>query len=391
MLLKDNNQCLKINRLIESIKVKKEEIKQTGLREDRISEALETLGQSQLIKRTQNNKEEIICLTQLGKDIASLVIPKQHPNVDLTAQYGIILEALFKEENQTMYKSDIHKRIKQKSIDKEAKGLRNKVYNLRAIDDLEKANLVEIEEKVIGNKDMVSLTSAGKEMGKLMSLIKQYNDSFFEFSNLIDKKIFCINDDILPFLEANPKIFENNNPANENEVEQNDEIIRSIEEAKKKLLLESWEPNQIKNYNQYRSFLIDFKHLCEKNFAGITLFLYSNIIKKNAIDKNKLALSIIRKILLGIFNERSENTIKNYEKEIRGYYIIRTINDKQNKSFSPEENGYIMRCYEDMQKILSTLPDKKIPSVIKNEFYNMRVAYERLLQDQDEKLRIIFE
>ena len=173
---------------------------------------------------------------------------------------------------------------------------------------------------------------------------------------------------MIPFLEADPRIFKGN-----------EFILKDIEEARNKLLDANWKKEELQNYNKLRTILIDFKHLCDKNFPYIALYLYSNILGKYNIQKNEESFRIIKDLVLNQFNKRSQIIIDNYQNESHGYYVIRFVNDEKN-SISPERSSSIMIFYNDLQDALSGLKDIKIPLKMKEDLNSMCNSYLMLLK-----------
>ncbi len=377
-LFKEKNNCMEKSLLVEKINSKTRKLLQTGLFENQINEALKIFEQSHLIIYTEDGSKVMICLTSIGKDISSLIRDSRRKQKrDLTYQYQLILTKILI-ERKTIHENDIDRSIKSIGLDEKIKGLRNKFDNIQAINDLYSADLVSKKTERNENKNMVSLTSLGEEVGQLILNLIYYNDSYLKLSKLLEERVLCIPDDVIAFLEADPRLFKGN-----------EFILKSIEEARHKLLDAGWRTRELQYYNKLRTILTDFKHLCDKNFPYIVLYLYSNILSKyNNIQNNEKSFKIIKDLVLNQLNKRSQILINNYQKESLGYYVLRFIHGEKN-SISPERVSNIMIFFNDLEDAVSGLKLEEIPQKMKEDIITMRNSYLRLLKDKDEKLQII--
>jgi hypothetical protein len=366
------------NLLTEKINSRTRKLPQTGLIENQVNETLKIFEHSHLIKSTEASGKVIVHLTPIGADIASLIRDSRRKQKrDLTYQYQLILTNILV-ERKTLHENDIDRKIKSIGIAEKIKGLRNKYDNIQAINDLHSADLVSKKTERNENKNMVSLTSLGEELGQLILNLIHYNDSYLKLSKLLEERVLCIPDDVIPFLEADPRLFKGN-----------EFILKPIEKARHKLLEVGWRTKELQYYNKLRTILIDFKHLCDKNFPYIVLYLYSNLLNKyNNIQNNKKSLKILKDLVLNQLNKRSQIIIDNYQYESQGQYVIRFINDEKN-SVSPERVSNIMIFFNDLQHVVSGLKLEVIPQIMKEDMITMRNSYIMLLKDKDEKLQII--
>ena len=159
----------------------------------------------------------------------------------------------------------------------------------------------------------------------------------------MNEKVFCINDDFLMFLEANPKSFEKDIP----------ELTKEIEETRQKLIDSGWLNKEIDEYNQYRSTLVDIKNFCDKNFVYMILYIYSNIIKEHNLQHNSVLRIIIKRMITEHVEKKIDFIVENYEKALKGYYKVKIEKRDQRKLLSWEQVGNFKQFCDDMLKVFS--------------------------------------
>lgn len=307
-------------------------------------------------------------------------LPKKYERLlkkDYYQHYKLILSTLFANDDNKFNTNKIYETLREIGEQNPQTGLAYKQNTLDALKILENAKLVE-KIKVGKQKEIINLTDAGKSTSRLILDIDQYSDSFSKLMESMNEKIFCINDDFLMFLEANPKSFEKDVPG----------LTKEIEENRQKLIDRGWLHKEIDEYNQYRSTLVDIKNFCDKNFVYMILYIYSNIIKEHNLQHNDVLRIIIKRMITEHIENKIDFIIENYEKELRGYYKVKIEKKDQRKLMSSEQVGNFMQFCDDMLKVFSK---GTIPSIMKEEVSDIQKAFINLLKDRNKNVEIIFE
>ena len=189
--------------------------------------------------------------------------------------------------------------------------------NSRNIEDtittMEKIGLITREKRGKQEK-IIKLTPIGDDIYLFICNLEEYNKSYFELLDSLNKKLLFIPSNLLEFMNLNDKDFN-----------YFDLVFKeNVRNYKKQLIRHGWDKTEVIFYNEIRSNLIDLKVVCDRTFFNIVLLRYAKIKTKNQIT-HSLILKFFEHLIKESIKKKIEFILSNFDNEVSGYSNIRVI------------------------------------------------------------------
>ncbi|MDN5845951.1 MAG: hypothetical protein L0H53_06725 [Candidatus Nitrosocosmicus sp.] len=294
---------------------------------------------------------------------------------DCINYYGYILRILYEENNNTLNKTEISKRVAAKgledqridpsnygllSITKSKKrgnnyqGLNRREISLAAINFLKKLQLIEmqIDQDSDSRAQNFKLLDKGMEIVKFLKEMDEYLDDYFELIENIENKIPHIDD--VSILERYDS---------------------------------SWKANEVPFYYKFRYDSLDLAEIFDKNFMNIVLLRYAKLIDSSYFGLNKQLKTIIDSLVIKVMEKKTWNMLykyKIYEKSGEGRTILNERESNRERSkltyetvFTSGKEGKLP-FYKEIENYFNGR--RIIPVLIEDEIKKMIKSYLNLLE-----------